>query len=100
MKTSMQPWVAVALTPETFIERHLERKKRIAGIAGWRFILRLSIDDAEFWISGHSSGSGEKQPENIKPKFITILLVVENPDLIFEQAIKEGAALIFPVGEE
>lgn len=42
MKTSMQPWVAVNNSAKAgnFYRKALERKKRIAGIAGWRFSIK------------------------------------------------------------
>ncbi len=103
MKTSIQPWLNISNSARAgdFY------KKSFGAIETYRMeapdgglVLRLSVAGAEFWVSGQSSDTGEEQSENKTPEFIKILLVVDDPDTIFANAIKEGATVIFPVGEE
>ena len=101
MKTSIQPWLNVSNSSEAgnFY------KKAFGATESYRMespdgglVLRLSVGEAEFWVSG--SSSGEKHAMNPTVEFIKILLVTDDPDVVFEQAINEGAKVVFPVGEE
>ena len=61
-------------------------------------IVRLSVNGAEFWISG-----GSDNPSNA-PQLgggsIRMILTVSDPDIVFARALKEGASEVFPVGED
>lgn len=58
-------------------------------------IARLSIEGAEFWISGDST----HPISDTKGAPIRMILTVPNPDEVFANALKAGATEIFPVGE-
>ena len=61
-------------------------------------VVRLSIDGAEFWLS---TGAGEEQ--RLKPigdNTIRIILIVNEPSLLFQSAIRAGAKEVFPIREE
>ena len=63
-------------------------------------VLKLSIDGAEFWISG---GNAENEDPTIPLNNgmpIRMILTVNNPDTLFEKALHAGATQVFPVGEE
>ena len=101
MKPSIQPWLTVnnSVTAGDFY------KKAFGAIETYRMespdgglVLRLSVDGSEFWVSGQSTGSNEKSQKF--GEYFKFLLVVDNPDEVFEQAIKEGAEVVFPVGED
>lgn len=62
-------------------------------------VLKLSVHDAEFWISGQSTVP-ETAANNLKQEAVKLILVVENPNAFFEQASKAGAKEVFPVGED
>lgn len=67
---------------------------------GGGVVARLSIDGAEFWLSGVASleeNLKSNAPENAS---IRMILTVGNPDEIFRKALKAGATQVFPVGEE
>ncbi|MBY0434611.1 MAG: hypothetical protein K2U26_10925 [Cyclobacteriaceae bacterium] len=65
-------------------------------------VVRLSVEGAEFWVSGKSNDSGidKMTHENLGGDSIKIVLTVDNPDSVFEQALKAGAKEVFPVGED
>lgn len=102
-KTSIQPWHSVGNSAKagTFY------KEAFGAIETYRMetpdgglVLKLSIDGAEFWVSGQSTDTDEAIANSSKQEAVKIVLIVENPDAIFEQAIKMGAKEVFPVGEE
>ena len=63
-------------------------------------VARLSVDGAEFWLSGESPEHGNSSPESPGGGSVRIILTVENPDAMFAQAMRAGASEVFPVGEE
>ena len=59
-------------------------------------VVKLSVDGAEFWISGGTSENKISDPGSE----IRMVLTSENPDELFENALKAGAIEIFPISEE
>ncbi len=101
MKTSIQPWLNV----NNSANAGYFYKKAFGATETYRMespdgglVLRLAVDGSEFWVSGQSTGSNVTQQKF--GEYFKILLVVDNPDKIFEQAIKAGAEVVFPVGED
>jgi len=58
-------------------------------------VARLAVQGAEFWVSGDQEAKGE----NTEGKPVRMVLVVPDPDSLFNQAIAAGATEVFPVGE-
>jgi PhnB protein len=63
-------------------------------------VVKLSVDGAEFWLSGESSDDSNLSPESSKEGSVRMILTVTNPDALFIQALEAGASQVFPVGEE
>lgn len=62
-------------------------------------IVRLSIQGAEFWISGNSAGNtGDDKKFPLGGDSLRLVLIVNNPEGIFTKALAAGASQIFPVG--
>ena len=59
-------------------------------------VARLSFNGAGLWISNDSD---HKSKYNIGNS-IRMILIVDDPDILYSQAIKAGASEIFPVGED
>lgn len=63
-------------------------------------VAKLSVDGAEFWLSGESSDDGNLSPESPGGGPVRMIVTVPDPDALFDQALKAGATQVFPVGEE
>ena len=63
-------------------------------------VARLSVDGAEFWVSGESPEHGNFSPESLGGGSVRMILTVPDPDAVVAQALAAGATEIFPVGEE
>jgi PhnB protein len=62
-------------------------------------VSRLSVDGAEFWISGESPKPGNTSPESSKDSTIRMILTVPDPDALFNRALAAGATEVHPVSE-
>lgn len=63
-------------------------------------VARLSVDGAEFWLSGESPEQGNFNPESFEESPVRMILTVTDPDALFDQALAAGASEVFPVGED
>ena len=63
-------------------------------------VVKLSVDGAEFWVSGGSPEPANASPESVGGGSVRMILTVADPDAVFAQALKAGATEVFPVGEE
>jgi|SRR5665213_161870 len=101
--TSIQPWLSVnnsaiagRFYQEAFNAVETYRMENPDG----GLVLKLSINDAEFWVSGQSKDADKTTVDNLRQDVVRFILVVDDPDATFQQAIKAGATEIFPVGED
>jgi PhnB protein len=62
-------------------------------------VARLSVEGAEFWLSGESPERGGSSPGFIVGRPVRMILTVPDPDGFFRQALAAGAWEVFPVGE-
>lgn len=62
-------------------------------------VVRLSVKGSGFWISSEST-SEIKSNDPLGGNSIRLILIVDDPDTLYAQAIKAGATEIFPVGED
>jgi len=65
---------------------------------GGGLVVRLSVDGAEFWVSGESDS--DETNEIIGGDTVRMILTVDNPDEVFSRALEACASEIFPVSEE
>jgi len=62
-------------------------------------VARLSIEQAEFWLSDESPTHGNFSPESLGGSTARMILTVADPDAIFAQALAAGAQEVFAVEE-
>lgn len=101
IKTSLQPWLSVpnGAVAETFY------KNAFKAIETYRLetpegglVIRFSIDGVEFWIS-EEEPDAKKKTKPLGGETVKLILVVEDPDSFFENALRHGAKEVFAVGE-
>ena len=63
-------------------------------------VARLSVGGAEFWIADESPSHSNFSPMSLGGSSVRIVLTVEDPDAVFEQAVSEGATAVYPVGDQ
>jgi PhnB protein len=63
-------------------------------------VAQLSVGNASFWVADESPPHRNFSPESMGGATTRMLLIVEDPDSVIEQAIAAGATEIYPVDEE
>jgi PhnB protein len=98
IQTTIAPW----LTVEDSYKAAEFYKSAFDAVETYRLetpdglIVKLSVNGAEFWVSGN--GSQNDQP--LGGGNIRMILTINDPDVVFEKAIKAGASEVYPVGED
>lgn len=62
-------------------------------------VVKLSIDGAEFWVSGENTEIANAG-RALGGENVRMILTVADPDKFFAQALEAGATQVFPVGED
>jgi len=60
-------------------------------------VARLSVDGAEFWVADESPEHQNFSPETLGGGTVRMVMVVENPDAVFDRAVAAGATTVWPV---
>jgi len=103
MRPSLAPWLTV---PDG--QKALDfYTKAFGAVQSYRheapdgsLVLRLSVDGAEFWVSGGPADSETFAQEGpVGGNSVRMILTVPDPDTFFARALKGGATEVFPVGE-
>jgi PhnB protein len=63
-------------------------------------VARLSIGDAEFWVSDESPAHGNFSPETLKGSTTRMVLTVPDPAAVFDRAVAAGATSVHAVTEQ
>jgi PhnB protein len=63
-------------------------------------VARLSVGGAEFWLADESPDHFNFSPESLGGGSVRMILIVENPDAVFAQAVAAGAAVVWPVNDQ
>jgi len=63
-------------------------------------VSRMYVNGVEFWLSDESPDHGNFSPETLGGSTVRILLIVDDPDKIFTQAVTAGAKEVWPVSDQ
>src|SRR5262249_54623545 len=63
-------------------------------------VAQLSADGAEFWVADESPEHQNFSPESLNGSTARMILIVDDPDLVFAKAIAHGATQVWPVAEQ
>ena len=101
IQTSIEPWLSVRSTAKAVAFY----KTAFGAVETYRLedpdgnaVVRLSIEGAGFWLSDAPSANAGQ--EILGGDTIRMILTVEDPDVVFSDALKAGATEVFPVSEE
>ncbi len=60
-------------------------------------VARLSAGGGEFWMADESPEHKNFSPETLGGGTVRMVMIVDDPDAVFAQAIAAGATLVWPV---
>jgi PhnB protein len=63
-------------------------------------VAQLAVGGAEFWLADESPENLNFSPETLGGSTARMILVVDNPDAFFDQALAAGAKAIWPVEDK
>ena len=102
-RTSIAPWLsvrngaqAIAFYKAAFGATEVYR----LDIPDGGVVAKLSVDGAEFWLSGESAEHGSPSSTPPGDGSVRMILTVADPNAVFLQARAAGAEQVFPVGED
>lgn len=72
---------------------------RLDGESG-EVVAQLSVGTAEFWVADESPANLNFSPESLGGGSVRMVMVVEDPDAVFAQAVGAGATVISPVVDQ
>jgi len=99
VKTSIAPWLPVSRATEAVdyykaafgaVERYC-----LEDDTGKVVVAQLAIGGADFWLQEDVDSS----PESLGHRLVRMILTVDDPDAVFEQAIAAGATEVAAVSE-
>jgi PhnB protein len=63
-------------------------------------VARLSVGEAEFWLADESPAHLNFSPESLGGGTVRMVMMVDDPDGAFEQAVAAGATVVWPVSNQ
>jgi PhnB protein len=63
-------------------------------------VAQLSAEGAQFWVADESPEHLNFSPESLGGGTVRLVMVVEDPDAVFERAVAAGAKVVWSVREE
>lgn len=100
--TQIQPelWVDRADAAVAFYEAAFGASVMHRVGDGEEIVAQLAVGDAAFWVATASPAMKRLTPQAIGGTTSRTLLVVDDPDRVFEQAVRAGAIESSPVADE
>jgi PhnB protein len=63
-------------------------------------VAQLSVGQSEFWVADESPENLNFSPQSLGGGTARMVLVVNDPDTVFQQAVAAGAKVIWPVADQ
>jgi PhnB protein len=63
-------------------------------------VAQLSLGGAEFWVADESPSHQNFSPETLGGGSVRMVVVVQNPDAVFDRAVEAGAKVVSPVADQ
>jgi PhnB protein len=63
-------------------------------------VARLAVEDAEFWVADESPEHFNFSPETLNGSSVRMILIVDDPDAVFQRALAAGGSVVWPVEDQ
>jgi PhnB protein len=102
MKTSIAPMLSVRNGAKAleFYKAAFGAEERFKMEDGGSVVATLSVAGAEFWVADESPEHLNFSPETLGGGTVRMVMVVSDPDAVFDRAVKAGAKVVVPMKED
>ena len=101
----------VSISPMLSVRRGAEAVKFYKSAFGAAELFRLDGDDgsvvaqlslgaSDFWVSDESPEHKNFSPETLGGATVRMVMVVDDPDAVFDRAVAAGAVVVVPVADQ
>lgn len=101
--SSIEPWLTIFNNGEQAVKFYMSAFNAVETYRlqdpNGGLVVRLSVNGAGFWISSETNENINAN-ESLGGNNIRMVLIVNDPDTFYKQAIRAGASEVFPVSEE
>lgn len=63
-------------------------------------VATLSVSGAHFWVADESPEHGNFSPETLEGGTVRMVMIVEDPDAVFQRAVDAGARVVRPMEDQ
>ena len=63
-------------------------------------VAQLSVGQSDFWVADESPEHKNFSPETLGGCSVRLVMVVDDPDAVFSQAVAAGATVVWPVADQ
>ena len=63
-------------------------------------VAQLAVGDANFWLADESPEHLNFSPDTLGGCTVRMVMIVEDPDAVFNQAVAAGAKIVWPVADQ
>jgi len=63
-------------------------------------VAELELGSSRFWIADESPANQNFSPESLNGSTVRMIVVVDDPDSVFDRAIGAGASVVYPVADQ
>jgi PhnB protein len=93
--TAIVPWISVkkgrGVEAVEFYKRAFGAENLLLLDNEGGVVARMRVEGAEFWLADEAPGNGNFSPERVGGVTTRLILVVEDPDALWERAVASGA---------
>jgi PhnB protein len=102
MKTSIAPMLSVRNGAKAleFYKAAFGAEERFKMEDGGSVVATLSVAGAEFWVADESPEHLNFSPETLGGGTVRMVMVVSDPDAVFDRAVKAGAKVVVPMKDD
>jgi PhnB protein len=104
MAATIAPWISVkkgrGLEAVSFYERAFGAQRMLLINNERGVVARLSVDDAEFGLADEDPEHRNVSPESVNVVTTRLILMVADPDALFDRAVAAGAKPICAVKDD
>ena len=63
-------------------------------------VAQLSVGDSDFWLADESPANQNFSPVILGGGTVRIVMIVDDPDAVFDRAVSAGGTAVWPVGDQ